>query len=222
MELKEISLAQLLNNTSGTDYFTTFAKLIGHSKDAVFYEGITDDDYDLLEEIEKELGYELPANYVEFLSYLNGGCFVGVELFSVTNKDYPNSIYARNFLSKIRKEIEIPESDLIIGKVENYILVVDCLDDASYSLMDIRNNEKIEFETFGSLIGFIFYIFILNSNKKIEEEKKEIQKMKDDLHKSVTQRAKQLKKERQSKNAKLGAKVAKKGLKEAMKKAKKR
>ena len=46
--------------------------------------------------------------------------------------------------------------------------------------------------------------------------------MKDDLHKSVTQRAKQLKKERQSKNAKIGALVTKKGLKEAMKKAKKR
>jgi len=222
MELKEISLAQLLNNTSGTSYFTTFAKLIGHSNDAVFYEGITDDDYDLLEEIEKELGYELPANYVDFLSYLNGGYFVGVELFSVTNKDYPNSIYARNFLSKIRKEIEIPESDLIIGKVENYIMVVDCLNDSTYSLMDLRNNEKIEFETFGSLIGFIFYIFLINNNKKIEEEKKEIQKMKDELHKSVTQRAKQLKKEKQSRKAKLGAKVANKGLKEAMKKAKKR
>lgn len=222
MGLKEISLAQLLNNTSGTNYFTTFAKLIGHSKDAIFYDGITDDDYELLEEVEKKLGYELPANYVDFLSYLNGGHFMGVELFSITEKDYPNSIYARNFLSKIRKEVEIPESDLIIGKVENYIMVVDCLDDGSYSLMDIRNNEKIEFETFGSLIGFIFYIFILNNNKKIEEEKKEIQKMKDDLHKSITQRAKQLKKERQSKKAKLGAKVAGKGLKEAMKKSKKR
>lgn len=222
MGLKEISLAELLNNTSGTNYFTTFAKLIGHSKDAIFYDGITDEDYELLEEVERKLGYELPANYVDFLSYLNGGYFMGVELFSVTEKDYPNSIYARNFLSKIRKEIEIPESDLIIGKVENYIMVVDCLDDNSYSLMDIRNNEKIEFETFGSLIGFIFYIFILNNNKKIEEEKKEIQKMKDDLHKSITQRAKQLKKERQSKKAKLGAKVASKGLKEAMKKSKKR
>lgn len=222
MGLTEISLAQLLNNTSGTDYFTTFAKLIGHSKDAIFYDGITDDEYELVEEIEKTLGYELPASYLEFLSYLNGGCFIGVELFSVTNKDYPNSIYARNFLSRIRKEIEIPESDLIIGKVENYILTVDCLEDDSYSLMDIRNNEKIEFETLGSLVGFIFYIFLLNNNKKIEEEKKQIQKMKDDLHKSVTQRAKQLKKEKQSRKAKLGAKVAGKGLKEAMKKAKKR
>ena len=91
MGLKEISLAQLLNSTSGTNYFVTFAKLIGHSENSVFYEGITDDDYYLLEELEEKHGYELPSNYIEFLNYLNGGRFLGMDFFSLVEKNYPNS-----------------------------------------------------------------------------------------------------------------------------------
>ena len=174
MELNEISLAQLLNNTSGTDYFVTFAKLIGHSENSVFYDGISDDEYYLLEELEERLGYELPSHYLDFLSYLNGGRFLNIDLFSLTVKDYPNSLYARNFASNIREELNLEDSVLIIGKYENYVMYVDCLEaDGSYTLMDIRNNEKIEFESFNALVGFIFYILIIKTNKKLEEEKEQ-------------------------------------------------
>jgi len=215
VELKEISLAQLLNNTSGTNYFVTFAKLIGHSDDSVFYEGITDDDLPFLEELEKELGYELPSHYMEFLSCLNGGHFMGMDFFSLTNKEYPNSLYNRNFINTIRNQINIEDGDLIIGKYENYVMYVNCDDpDGSYTLMDIRNDEKIEFESFNALIGFIFYMLALNSNKKLEVEKEQIQEMKEKLHNDIIKRNKEWKKEKEKNLARIRAKTAAQGLKE--------
>lgn len=223
MELKEISLAQLLNSTSGTNYFVTFAKLIGHSDDAVLYEGITDDYLYLLEELETKLGYELPSHYIEFLNYLNGGRFLNIDFFSLVEKEYLNSLYNRNFINSIREKIDIDESSLIIGKYENYVMYVDCLgEDGSYTLMDIRNNEKIEFESFNSLIGFIFYILVVNTNKKIEEEKARIEEMKEKLHQDIVSRNKEWKKEKERNSAKIRAKAAASGLKSKKnKKAKK-
>lgn len=219
MELKEISLAQLLNSTSGTNYFVTFAKLIGHSENAIFYEGISDDEMYLLEELEMKLGYELPSNYLEFLNHLNGGKFWGMDFFSLAEKEYPNSLYNRNFINSIREKLDIEDSALVIGKYDNYIMYVDCIaDDGSYTLMDIRNNEKIEFESFNALVGFIFYILVINSNKKLEEEKAQIEEMKEKLHNEIVTKNKEWKKEREKNTAKLRAKAAAKGLKEKQKK----
>lgn len=219
MELKEISLAQLLNNTSGTDYFAVFAKLIGHSNNSVFYDGVNDDDYYLLEELEEKLGYELPSHYLDFLSYLNGGKLFNIDLFSLTEKEYPNSLYFRNFGTDIRKQLELDDSVLIIGKYENYILYVDCIDlDGSYTLMDIRNNEKIDFQSFSALIGFIFYILVLKTNKKLEEEKEQIKEMKEKLHNEFKKRNKEIKSEKEKINKKIKAKALKKALKEQVKK----
>lgn len=219
MGLKEISLAQLLNSTSGTGYFITFAKLIGHSDDSVLYDGITDDDLYLLEELEEKLGCELPSNYIDFLNYLNGGRLMNVDFFSLAEKEYVNSLYNRNFINSIRNKLDVDDNVLIIGKYDNYIIYVDCLSsDGSYTLMDIRNNEKIEFESLNSLVGFIFYILVVNTNKKLEEEKEQIQEMKEKLHKDITDRNKEWKKEKEKNSAKIRAKAAAKGLKEKQKK----
>ena len=219
MGLKEISLAQLLNSTSGTNYFVTFAKLIGHSENSVFYEGITDDDYYLLEELEEKHGYELPSNYIEFLNYLNGGRFLGMDFFSLVEKNYPNSLYNRNFINTVRDQLDIDDSALLIGKYENYVMYVDCLGaDGSYTLMDIRNNEKIEFESFNSLVGFIFYILVVNTNKKLEEEKEQIKEMKDKLHSEFVAKNKEWKKEKEKNSAKIRAKAAANGLKKKQRK----
>lgn len=217
--LKEISLAQLLNSTSGTNYFVTFAKLIGHSENSVFYEGITDDDYYLLEELEEKHGYELPSNYIEFLNYLNGGRFLGMDFFSLVEKNYPNSLYNRNFINTVREQLDLDDSALLIGKYENYVMYVDCLgEDGSYTLMDIRNNEKIEFESFNSLVGFIFYILVVNTNKKLEEEKEQIQEMKEKLHSEFVAKNKEWKKEKERNSAKIRAKAAANGLKKKQRK----
>ena len=220
MELKEISLAQLLNSTSGTEYFVTFAKLIGHSADSVFFEGITDDDFYLLEELENQLGYEVPSNYMDFLGHLNGGHFLNIDFFSLAKKEYLNSLYNRNFINTIRSQLDIEDNVLIIGKSENYIMYVDCLDpDGVYTLMDIRNKEKIEFESFNSLIGFIFYMIVINNNKKMQEEKERIEEMKETLHNEIVTKNKEWKKEKEKKSAKLRAKSAARGLREKERKA---
>lgn len=221
MELKEISLAELLNDTSGTEYFSFFAKLIGRSEDSVFYEGISDQELGLLEELESALGEPLPSHYLEFLNYLNGGHFINIDLFSLADKNYSNSLIARNFYSSIREELNLEENILIIGKFEHYIIYVECGEgDSSYTLMDIRNNEKIEFQSLGALIGFIFYMLIIKENKKIEEEKKEIEKMKEKMHNDFKKKSVSIKKETEKNRAKLRAKVANKALKEKMRKLK--
>jgi len=219
MELREISLAQLLTNTSGSEYFSIFAKLIGYSEDAIFFEGIKDDEYYLLEELEEELGVLLPSNYLEFLSYLNGGHFLNVDLFSLADKEYPNSLYNINCESKARRELNLENNILIVGKFDNYIMYIDCDEsDGTFTLMDIRNKEKIEFESFGSLIGFIFYVLFIKGNKKLEEEKARIKEMKERLHEEFEIKKKMEKKEKIKKNAKILEKISKKALKERMKK----
>ena len=168
---------------------------------------------------ENELGYELPSRYQEFLSYLNGGKFMNIDFFSLVEKEYPNSLYYRNFLTPIKRELRMADHEFIIGKYENYVMYVDCLEaDGSYTLMDIRNNEKIEFESLNSLVGFIFYILVINTNKKMEKEKEQIQEMKEKLHKQITAKNKEWKKEKEKNSAKIRAKAAAKGLKEKQKK----
>lgn len=223
MELKEITLAQLLNNATGSGYFSTFAKMIGSKEECVYYEGICDDDIDLVEELEDALGYELPSHYLGFLSYMNGGHFLNIDLFSLTTREYPDSLYARNFYSTMREEIELEDNCLIIGKYNNYIMYVECGNaDTSYVLMDVRNLEKIEFENFNALIGFIFYVMTMMQNKKIEEEKKQIKEMKDKLHQSIVKQQKKAKQETKKGTDKIRAKAAKSLLKEKEKKSKKR
>ena len=222
MELKEITLAELLSNASGTDYFPVFAKLIGHSSDAVLYEGIGDKELEFLEEVEEALGYSIPSHYLEFLGFLNGGVFFNINLFSLTNKENPNSLFSRNFYSNIKEELNLADSVLIIGKFDHYVIYVDCgeEEDNSYTLMDIKNSEKIDFQSISALIGFIFYILVIKENKKIEEEKKQIDEMRDKLHDDFKKRNSFLKKEKEKNSAKLRARVAGRALREQMRKAK--
>ena len=100
-------------------------------------------------------------------------------------------------------------------------MYVDCeYVDGTYTLMDVRNKEKIEFESFNALIGFIYYILVINQNKKLEEEKKQIKKMKEDLHNDIVSKEKARKKEIEKNKAKLRAKAAKRALKEKIRKIK--
>lgn len=222
MELKEITLAQLLNDTVGTDYFVTFAKLIGHGGDSILYEGITDENLYLLEELEMALGYEVPANYIEFLNHLNGGHFFKMDLFSLADKEYYNSLYNRNFINSIREELDLEDSTLIIGKKENHILCINCEDpDGSYTLMDVKNKEKITFESFNALIGFIFYLLVVTNDEKIEKEKSQIQEMKEKLHNEIVKQKTKWKKEKEKNSAKIRAKAAANSLKAKQRKNKK-
>lgn len=222
MDLKEISLTELLNNTSGTEFFMMFAKLIGRKEPSVFYEGVGDDKYYLLEELENAMEYEVPSHYLNFLSYLNGGSFLGLDLFSLAEKEYNNSLYNRNIIMDIRSEIGLTPSQLIIGKTDSHILYVDCLDDDSYTLMDIRNKEKIEFENLNALIGFLFYMLAVNASKKEMVEKEKIEKEKEKIYQDILKTKMAQRKQTQKTRDKIRAKAAAKALKELQKKAKKR
>ena len=145
-----------------------------------------------------------------------------MDLFSLTDKKYINSLYNRNFINTIKQELELEDSVLIIGKKENHILCIDCEDpDGSYTLMDVKNKEKVTFESFNALLGFIFYMLVVSGNSKIEKEKAQIQEMKEKLHNEIVKQNKAIKKEREKRAARMMAKAAARSLREKQKKAKK-
>ena len=63
MALKEISLAEVLDKTSGTSYFTAFVQLVGKTSDLVLYKGIDETYAPLIEELEDQLGAEINESY---------------------------------------------------------------------------------------------------------------------------------------------------------------
>ena len=107
MGLKEISLAQVLEKTSGTSYFSAFVQLVGKTSDLVLYEGIHKEDLPLIEELEEKLGYEINENYLDFLKITNGGKISGMNLYSLDEKENVDSLYYRNFVADIRKKLKL-------------------------------------------------------------------------------------------------------------------
>ena len=79
MALKEMSLAEVLEKTSGTQYFSVFVQLVGKTNDLLLYRGITKDDAHYIEELEDQLGWPIGDNYLEFLQITNGGIMSGMK-----------------------------------------------------------------------------------------------------------------------------------------------
>ena len=187
MALKEISLAEVLEKTSGTSYFSAFVQLVGKTTDLVLYEGISEKDKHLIEQIEKEINMEISPNYLEFLEITNGGNIAGMNLFSLDDENNINSLYYRNFKTEARKKIKLPNHVLIIGEYDGGILCFEGDEDGegSFTLMDIYNKEKLEFAFFEDLITFRFYFRLLEGGKKKIEEQEKIKLAAKKLHDTI-------------------------------------
>lgn len=215
MALKEISLAEVLEKTSGTSYFSAFVQLVGKTTDLVLYEGINEKDKPLVEKIEQELHMEISPNYLEFLQITNGGNIAGMNLFSLDDESNINSLYYRNFKTEARKKIKLPNHVLIIGEYDSGILCFEGDEDGdgSFTLMDIYNKEKLEFAFFEDLITFRFYFRLLEGGKKKIEEKEKMKLAAKKLHDTIVKENKERKK--LSEKARVGnaKRAAKAGLK---------
>ena len=215
MALKEISLAEVLEKTSGTSYFSAFVQLVGKTTDLVLYEGISEKDKPLIEQIEKEINMEISPNYLEFLEITNGGNIAGMNLFSLDDENNINSLYYRNFKTEARKKIKLPNHVLIIGEYDGGILCFEGDEDGegSFTLMDIYNKEKLEFAFFEDLITFRFYFRLLEGGKKKIEEQEKIKLAAKKLHDTIVKENKERKKA--SERARVGnaKRAAKAGLK---------
>lgn len=215
MALKEISLAEVLEKTSGTSYFSAFVQLVGKTTDLVLYEGISEKDKHLIEQIEKEINMEISPNYLEFLEITNGGNIAGMNLFSLDDENNINSLYYRNFKTEARKKIKLPNHVLIIGEYDGGILCFEGDEDGegSFTLMDIYNKEKLEFAFFEDLITFRFYFRLLEGGKKKIEEQEKIKLAAKKLHDTIVKENKERKKA--SERARVGnaKRAAKAGLK---------
>lgn len=196
MALKEISLAEVLEKTSGTSYFSAFVQLVGKTSDLVLYEGISEKDRLLVEELEKQLGVEISSNYLEFLQITNGGKIAGMNLFSLDEKENVNSLYYRNFQTEARKKIKLPNHVLIIGEYDAGLICFEGDEDGegSFTLMDIYNKEKLEFAFFEDLITFRFYFRLLEGGKKKIEEKEKMKLAAKKLHETIVKENKERKK----------------------------
>ena len=196
MALKEISLAEVLEKTSGTSYFAAFVQLVGKTNDLVLYKGIAQEDTALIEKLEELLGVEINQEYLEFLKITNGGKIAGMNLFSLDEESNVDSLYYRNFKTDIRKKMKIADNVLVIGEYNGGIICFesDSEGTSSFTLMDIYNREKLEFAFFEDLITFRFYVRILEGGKKKLEEKKQIKLAAKKLHEKIVKEDKERKK----------------------------
>lgn len=195
MALKEISLAEVLEKTSGSTYFTAFVQLVGKTSDLVLYQGINEKYKPLILEIEKELGANINRDYLQFLTIVNGGKVAGMNLFSLDSKENVNSLYHRNFNTDVRKKLKLSRQSLIIGEYNGGIIYFETDDgDSSFVLMDIYNREKLEFAFFEDLITFRFYLRLLEGGKKKVEEEKKIKLAAKKLHEQIVKENKTRKK----------------------------
>jgi hypothetical protein len=195
MALTEISLAEVLEKTSGTSYFASFVQLVGKTNELVLYKGITREDEPLIEELQEKLNHSISSNYLEFLTITNGGKIAGMNLYSLAQKDYVNSLYYRNFETELRKKLKLPSTVLLIGEYEGGVICfeVDENDDGTFVLMDIYNREKLEFAFFEDLITFRFYFRLLEGGKKKIEEKEKLKKAAKKLHEQIVKEDKERK-----------------------------
>ena len=215
MALKEISLAEVLEKTSGTSYFSAFVQLVGKTTDLVLYEGITEKYKPLIEELEESLNSEISDEYLEFLTITNGGKIAGMNLFSLDDRENLDSLYYRNFQTEARKKLKLSSHVLIIGEYEGGIICFELDEEgtSTFTLMDIYNKEKLEFAFFEDLITFRFYLRLLEGGKKKIEEKKQLKLAAQKLHEKIVQENKERKK--LSEKARLGnaKRASKAGLK---------
>ena len=107
MALKEMSLAEVLERTSGTQYFPVFVQLVGKTNDLLLYRGITKEDAHYIDELEDQLGWNIGTNYIEFLQVTNGGIMAGMKFYSLDNKENVDSLYYRNFRTDTRKKLKL-------------------------------------------------------------------------------------------------------------------
>lgn len=215
MALKEISLAQVLEKTSGTAYFSAFVQLVGKTSELVLYEGITEEKKYLIEELESQLDTIISSNYLEFLKITNGGRVAGMNLFSLDEDTNVDSLYYRNFKTDIRKKIKLPSDVLIIGEYDGGIICFEGEEDdeGSFILMDVYNKEKLEFAFFEDLITFRFYFRLLEGGKKKIEEEKQRKLAAKKLHESIAKKNKERKQATEKAIKSIGRKASLAGLK---------
>ena len=221
MALKEMSLAEVLEKTSGTQYFPVFVQLVGKTSNLLLYKGITKDDAHYIEELEDQLGYPIGANYLEFLQMTNGGIMAGMKYYSLDNKENIDSLYYRNFKTDTRKKLKLLPNSLIIGEYEHGIITFETDDEdeeGSFTLMDIYNKEKLEFAFLEDLITFRFYFRLLEAGKKKIEEKEKLKEARKKLHEQIVKENKARKKA--SEKARMG--ITKKSSKETLAKMEKK
>ena len=221
MALKEMSLAEVLEKTSGTQYFPVFVQLVGKTNDLILYRGITKEDAHYVDELEDQLGYSIGSNYLEFLQMTNGGIMAGMKYYSLDNKENIDSLYYRNFKTDTRKKLKLLPYSLIIGEYELGIITFETDDEdeeGSFTLMDIYNKEKLEFAFLEDLITFRFYYRLLEAGKKKLEEKEKLKEARKKLHDQIVKENKARKKA--SEKARMG--ITKKSSKETLAKMEKR
>lgn len=215
MALQEISLAEVLEKTSGTSYFSSFVQLVGKTDDLVMYRGITRNDEPLVIELEEALNISINRNYLEFLTITNGGTIAGMNLYSLDQKENVNSLYYRNIQADIRKKLKLPNNVLLIGEYKEGMICfeADDSDEGTFILMDIYNKEKLEFAFFEDLITFRFYFRLLEGGKKKIEEQEKIKKVAKKLHEQVVKENKERKKTSEKARKSLAKSTSKAGLK---------
>lgn len=157
--MKKIELQDIIDacEESESEYIKLYRPLLGYEENLNFYMGIDDSMEAVLEEIEKKVGVEFPADFLQIYLLSNGGTYFDIDLFYLTSDRYdPKGLYSINLVSDIREQYNIPENALIIGESKDgdYILIgVDPEGYYVYSMWDKETkSEGISFAYLAEII----------------------------------------------------------------------
>lgn len=126
--MEKIELQEIIEacDEADSEYIKLYRPLLGYEDEISLNRGIDDSLEFTLNEIEKKVGLEFPADFLQIYLLSNGGKYFDVNLFYLTNDRYDvNGLYAKNIDSALRTEYNIPDNMLVIGEVQNeeYILI---------------------------------------------------------------------------------------------------
>ena len=133
--MEKIELQEIIEacEEAESEYLKLYRPLLGYEDQMEFYRGIDDSLEPSLNEIEGNLGFEIPADFLQVYLISNGGKYFGITLYSLTNNtDDEYGLYYNNFNSSLRGQYNIPEDMLIIGETEEDQLILLGIDDEDY------------------------------------------------------------------------------------------
>ena len=159
--MEKIELQEIIDacEEGESEYIKLFRPLLGYEDEISLNRGIDDTLEATLDEIESKVGIAFPADFLQIYLLSNGGKYFDLNLYYLTNdKKDPKGLYAVNFDSTLRANLDIPEDMLIIGETTDGLYILVGVDDDGYYYYCTWNKETREKElTLDYLVEVLVY-----------------------------------------------------------------
>lgn len=133
--MKKITLQEIIDacQEAESEYLKLYRPLLGYEEELDFNLGIDDSLEEMLNQIEKKIGIEFPADFLQLYLISNGGKYFDINLYPLTNdKNDENGLYYKNFTSGIKETYDMPDDMILIGEIENEVYLGIGIDEEGY------------------------------------------------------------------------------------------